>query len=620
MSQSLSATDTALGALANPFQDAVLGSAWEPEGVDVSEIHAGVFQTMKKAIDERAQGVRGPALLVYGDAGSGKTHLLRRLRLHIEGRSAGDSAPEVLFCFVRMLTSPRIMWRHLRKQLCQDLVRQEIRGRTQISWLLSLRKHRMDELERDLSVALDHLAAGRHVRDARAWLIGDRLPEDALRQLGIASASEEEEAEEKVAHDFILSLARWIAPAPLVICLDQLEGLQAHPGDKAGLFSIGKILTDLHDELGSAVVIGCAQTGLLHDLQSNISKAEQDRMLPVVARPLTLDEVGALIAARLARQPQIAARRPAGAPPYWPLDLNAFRPLVNSPTGVTPRKVMHECAVLYRRQQGAPPAPERSLDAVLEDLYAQRWHAALNSSATADSDDILSTGLPKVLHVRGCRIRREGLPPWTDHEFTPRGESKPTAVALANGPTQSVARRLLRIQTDWSPLASNLMLVRDSRDGIGAGAKKTLERLDALRQKGARLVQPSPEALAALDALRTLLADAESGDLAHAGASISVPDVEHWILQHTPDAVSRLLDELSPAQDAQAPPPDSRLALEMGALLDNAKLMTIAAVAQSVGRTTEEVTRCARENPDQFGFLGGTVPVVFQRLPEFRED
>ena len=76
-----------------------------------------------------------------------------------------------------------------------------------------------------------------------------------------------------------------------------------------------------------------------------------------------------------------------------------------------------------------------------------------------------------------------------------------------------------------------LVLLRDGRTPIGANAVKTRTLRDELLRKGARWVEPSVEALAALDALRRLLADAQSGDLANHGDTVELRFV------HTGDVV-----------------------------------------------------------------------------------
>ena len=65
-----------------------------------------------------------------------------------------------------------------------------------------------------------------------------------------------------------------------------------------------------------------------------------------------------------------------------------------------------------------------------------------------------------------------------------------------------------------NPVA-RLIVVRDSRVPITPKATKTRQALDELQRAEVVVRHPSPEVLAALDALRSLLSDAKSGDLGY---------------------------------------------------------------------------------------------------------
>ncbi len=110
MSASNSATDLLPAGVPNPFADAAVGTVWETPVADVEEIHAGVFAELLRVVDERLEGRHDRCLLLYGQAGSGKTHLLRRLRLHLAARAE----PFIPFSWIWMGTSPGMMWRYLR--------------------------------------------------------------------------------------------------------------------------------------------------------------------------------------------------------------------------------------------------------------------------------------------------------------------------------------------------------------------------------------------------------------------------------------------------------------------------------------------------------------------------
>ena len=156
---------------------------------------------------------------------------------------------------------------------------------------------------------------------------------------------------------------------------------------------------------------------------------------------------------------------------------------------------------------------------------------------------------------------------------------------------------------------SRLRLVRHEKFRIPPTAIKTHKYLEQLQSAGARLVHPRPEALAALDAMRRLLAEATSGDLTHQGESVTGQTVAGWLAANLPPEVSALLDELTGQSGGGPlpPPPDGTL-LE---LLREAKVLDAAEAARRLGWTMEQIENHARQNPDSIGFVAGSPAVVF---------
>lgn len=597
-----------LSAIPNPFSDAAVGSVWDSGAVDVIRIHAGVTQALLQTIDERARGHHHRCIMLYGDAGSGKTHVMRRLRVTL----ANDETRIVPFSWVRMQASPSMMWRHVRRCFADDLARRPFRGGTQLGAILARNKDKLDAVEnRDLAIVLEHLAEGRHRRDARAWLAGSSLPDAVLGAMGIAVPDNEEEAFEDESRRIVYALAEFIAPSPAVLCLDQLEALQSHPGDKNGLFAIGKLLASLHDDVRNMVVIGCVQSGLISVLASTLSKAEQDRYQPKGLLPLDAADVRALVRARLDASPQLARVRPTGVSEFWPLDINRLDPLVSSREGVSARKVIFECEQMFRAAQHLP-ADATPLDERLSDKFEERLRQARVELSADSSSPILSDALPRLLHLRGSRILRADLPKWMDH-VSVRPDGRQSGVVLANDDPRVLWRKLDRVLREWNPAERGLVVVRDAMNPLSAAAHGSQRRLAELERRGARIVSPSREALAALDAARRLLADVESGDLTYRGEKVAVNTVEDWVRSHLSEPGSRFLDDLGSPQRTQ---PSPQRILAIAACLAEKKIATLPELAECSGSTLQEIEDCARQNPDQFGFLAGSEPVVFERIPE----
>ncbi len=424
--------------------------------------------------------------------------------------------------------------------------------------------------------------------------------------MGLGQSEADEDALEDEARQIFEELAQFIAPTPFVLCLDQLEALQAYPGDKAGLFTMAKLLASLYN-LAEAVVIGAVQAGVIDELDASVSQAERDRYRPLALYPLKEHEVQALVRTRLATQPEIAARRPEGASEFWPIDMAGFASLSKSPEGLTPRRVLFECDRMFRRAQNLPLV-DIPLDQFLRREFESRLSKAAAEIAAETSSDILSDGLPRLLHVRGRPVVRQGLPRWLDHEVRP-AQGPTIGVALANSRPQTLWRTLDKILDAWDPAERRLVLLRDALHPLGPAATRTRQRLQQLEERGARRLAPSREALVALDALRRLLAAAEAGDLSWQGASPPVTAVEEWIRHNLPGALCQLLDELLAGR------PHHPLSHRLADYLGEEKDASLTAAAAALETTPEEVARCARENHYQFGLLLGPEPVVFEKIP-----
>ena len=602
-----SAARGCLAEIPNPFACGVVRSAWEKDVIDVEAIHRGAFSELLRLVEDRRGGVHGRSVLLHGFAGSGKTHLLRRLRLHLQS-SSGEFLP---FVWVWMQTSPGMKWRHLRREFIDNLIRGQVDGQNQLERLFELAagefEARLGRLaDRNLQVVLEHLANKRFVRDAAAWLRGDPLPESVSGRLGLGHMEFDDAAAEDASRRLIEELALFLRPTAFVMCLDQLEQLQAHPGDRTGLFALGDLIAAL-DRIENAIVIGCTQTEMQRKLESVLMQYALDRFRPLGLGELKATEIDLLVRARLQTEPRIAACRPAGASEFWPIDLERLRPAAEPYRLVTPRWVLYACAEQFEAAKGATQ-PRPSLEEFLRSEYQNRLEQAQRELSPERSTVILSDGLPRLLHLRGFGIRREGIPPWLDHELV-SGEGDRIGVAISHETPQARWRKLKRILEEWQREQRSLVVLIDVFHPVGATAARTGEFLDKLAQRGARRLTPSKEALAALDALRRLLGDVESGDLDFEGGTPELSKVEDWVRQNTPSALAELLDEITRVE------PERRLRSELADLLAEKKVLSVRDAAAALGATPEEVERCARENRHHFGLLVGAEPVVFEKTP-----
>ena len=150
-----------LGGIRNPFLQQVIADPWDPMDADITSINQKPFELSRQLIDEVAMTGKSSCLLIHGEAGSGKTHLMSRLRASLES----ELGP--LLIAVRLETVPSRIWRHIRRSLATDLLRPGPSGPARLERLIGKMQSeqpKRDSLSYGLSTVLEHYAAS-HMRE-----------------------------------------------------------------------------------------------------------------------------------------------------------------------------------------------------------------------------------------------------------------------------------------------------------------------------------------------------------------------------------------------------------------------------------------------------------------------
>jgi hypothetical protein len=135
------------------------------------------------------------------------------------------------------------------------------------------------------------------------------------------------------------------------------------------------------------------------------------------------------------------------------------------------------------------------------------------------------------------------------------------------------------------------------------------ELLGTLKTRGAQIVYPLPEALAALQAIRDLVALARAGDLTHDGDDVREAEFTQWAEANLPPQLRKLRDDLAGRATA-----DDAVLPRLAALVGERKIVEAGAAARELSLTLEEISACARRNPMQFGVLAGPPLVLFEAV------
>lgn len=659
-----------LTAITNPFRAAIVADPWQWDVVDVPEIHHDAFDLCRRALEHVRSERQSTSVLFYGEAGSGKTHLLARLQAYLAGLlTIYGAAPAAVFVSVRLQTSPRMIWRHLRNRFGEDLLRLTTDGRTQLerillprlgaicpeigeprAWLERLQREargslsasaemddaldRLDQAaefnDRDLAVVLGHLLLGRHRRDARAWLRGESLPEAALANLGV-NTDQDEEPEER-ARRLVLSLTRLTGPEmPLVFCFDQVEALQSHPEDLAGLHKFGQMVSFLRDETRNTLLISCILSTFLATLDQAIISSDRDRLAVFGERalaPLTPAEAKRLIEARLKTSLEIGRLRPANHDRFWPLsetDVDEALRLKKD----TPRALLSFCAEKFEPHRRPESSESVRTAPTCGDFLAQELEERIERAAAdaeADPDQVITHGLPLLIRLTDARWELKAGSRFRDADLVFEGPRGRINISLCNQRNMtSLAGRLRRLreqakdQVLEEPTREKFILIRDTRLPISAHARKTREHRERLVEQGFSWLSLSPEMIVALDALRSLLSDAKAGDLANAGESVAPATVQEWLkanldrrLSPLREVLEALLPEASLTPDQAVNEADFDLCEDISELLHNHHLVSVADIACKLDRDEAVIEACARRHPERFGVLNGPPVVLFQ--------
>jgi hypothetical protein len=589
-------TKPTLTSIENPFFRQVVGDAWESALADVPGIHSAPFRQFLHVIEEVRRQRRSAGILLKGSAGAGKTHLLARLRSTLEAERRS-----VIFVSLYMATAPNRIWRHIRRHFAQSLLRPWIDGKPQLDLLLAA-KPNLSNLNFSLASVLVRYADGE--RDlAAAWLRGDDLPPKALERLGVSEQThDEDETREDVARNIVLGLAKLADPHPVVLCCDQAEALQSVPGDPRGFWTFGQAVSDLHNELDNLVLISCIQSVFASLFEEAVHSSAWQRLaqFQAVLNPLTWDEGVSLLQARLRLS---GIDNPAGA--IWPLPENQLKTSFEDGRCLA-RKLIQRSGELFEivREQPVPEIPP--VGDQLADRFAERLQVAKRDIPSMDPDQVLDDGLPALLHLVGFSVDRPDRA--TEYNLRASSTSGEVILQFCNQQAHAVTRRLERAALMPEDDVRRLVLIRDGRRPVGAQGMKARRLIRKLQEAGARIVQPTVEALAALEAIRSLLADATSGNLSRGGEAIQPETVRDWVSGRLPIELRSFLEDLEP----RAPLPGPGETLEIvSKLLTGRYIMRVDELAKAASITPERIELCARQNPSQLGYLAGPPAIVF---------
>jgi hypothetical protein len=644
----------------NPFDNGIVPDAWSRPFVDVPSIHKDVSDLCRALLDEVRRHHKRRSILIHGSAGSGKTHVLARLR----AAAAGDESP-TLFSYVRLATNPNTIRRHLRSCLVRDLVRRDEAGVMFLESLLleSLAREtgaprdpatdhqQLEALRSDpnqwgerreafddmcLRLGLDYQLARacklillrRHRQEIIHWLRSGTLPDDVREQLGFdAPAAGKESAEpEQVASSVVRQLVTLVTDTcPLVICFDQLEALQIVPGDPSAFIAFGRLAADLYDHGTGILLISCVQTAALPQIKTAIPPGDFHRLAQheKVLGSLTEEQARDLIRARLDASPTLKDDPHRLEDPLWPVGKDRLQRFL-AEGDRTPRRL---CTISRESLPGGFTGRQELSD-FFTNLFEQRRErpaAEEGGDRSAHDTDFLH-GLSLVLAARK-RFAVTAPTDRTDVDLVISLPRRTLSISICNDEGNALTKRLKRI-TEMSPAdQEERIVVRDSRRPIPHTSKKAWEYWQRLAATGARtetglprlrMLAPTPEATAAIAAIQSILSDARAGDLTARGELVQPEAVERWIReQWLEESVEQLLAEIEfgPAEAAAGQGVVHRqLRDAVLETLQRRHVMRIEGLAVAVGCSESDLRTVLAADTTAFGTLGTPTTLVYERI------
>ena len=319
----------------NPFDPTTFkpGNFWREtpdQSQEVTSIHEHVVDSVEQTLTDVLRDRKTRTVMLLGDSGSGKSHLLGRLKRRLNDRAC--------FAYVGPWPDSQFIWRHVLRQTVDSLIAVP-EGETEsqlLRWLKGLEIFQREGIaqrlfgERKIFIrdmrasyptayqAKDFFSALYALLDpelqiiATDWLRGEDLDEEDLKLLRVNRSIDSEDAAQK-----ILSNLGWLADStqPIVICFDNLDNVPDMPNGQSGLKAMFNVNTTIHNaKLKNFLVLISLITSNWRTNEEDIDIADRNRVdQQLKLRSITLDQAIAIWASRLRQIHQQASPPPNSA-------------------------------------------------------------------------------------------------------------------------------------------------------------------------------------------------------------------------------------------------------------------------------------------------------------------
>jgi len=392
----------------NPFDPTTFkpGNFWHDRpdpALTVAAIHQDVMEDIIAQLLAVQQDQMTRTLLVSGESGAGKSHLLGRLQRRLNGQA--------FFVYIGPWPDSLYLWRHILRNTVDSLLEvPDGENQTQLLlWLEGLlqiqdrdfgrrvfgkRRHFVRQLcnaypkgiynPHEFFGVLYDLTDPDLSYLATSWLRGDNLDEESCEMLRVRQPIDSEDAAQKILGNFGKITA---VNQPIVLCFDNLDNLPHLPTGQPDFQSLFNVNSSIHnDKLRNFLLIISVVTNTWKVNRPLVQPADLARIHgELQVRPISLEQAQALWSSRLA--PYHQRSQPTPMSPLEPLSSDWLEEAF--PSGrCLPRSVLALGQQLIDRfkQQGTLPPPQPLLaDSIpnpqgLHDAFALVWHHELRKT------------------------------------------------------------------------------------------------------------------------------------------------------------------------------------------------------------------------------------------------
>ncbi|MGH8002236.1 MAG: ATP-binding protein, partial [Brasilonema sp.] len=328
----------------NPFDNQAAGNFWEEQEPfpTVESIHQKPLTQIKSVLAEIAQDHQTRSLILYGDAGTGKTHFLGQLKQQLNDQA--------FFVYIDPFSQSERIWQHILRYTVDSLVNAPA-GQADsqlILWIKSCLSTIEKGLKSEQQKFLDRIkgffgktdaerdAAKQLLRErqlfidilrktigttgiynaneffgvlydltnpdlyslACEWLKGDDLDEESLKKLKVRQSIDDEDKARGILGNFSRVSAK---TQPIVLCFDQLDSIARLPDgslDLQALFTVNS--TIYNGRWKNFLIIISIRTENWYNNSKRVQPSDIDRVsIRIPLKRITLEEGEALLASRL---------------------------------------------------------------------------------------------------------------------------------------------------------------------------------------------------------------------------------------------------------------------------------------------------------------------------------